>query len=339
MQDPYAAELHVPSLARRVVEFLSTAEGRVVIDCTLGYGGHAERILASGHPPRLLIGIDRDPDAVEASTKRLERFGARVRIFRSRFSELDSVLAEAGVASAGGILYDLGVSSPQIDVAERGFSYMHPGPLDMRMDPETTPTAEDVVNRYPADRLEAVLRRYGEERHARRIVREIIRRRPLRTTADLVAAVEAAVPRPGGAARGRARREGHRARRTFQAIRIEVNRELDELEASLSKALQALDTPSAATDHGGRLVCISYHSLEDRVVKRVIDGAAGGCVCPPDLPTCGCGARPLLKKLTRRVVRPSESEQRSNPRARSARLRAAERTTEAMPSQGSGARR
>jgi 16S rRNA (cytosine1402-N4)-methyltransferase len=337
LQDPYAGEPHIPSLADRVVDLLATAEGRVVVDCTLGHGGHAERILDSDHPPSLLIGIDRDPAAVESSRRRLARFGPRVRIFLSRFSELDSLLEKAGVDAVGGILYDLGISSPQIEVAERGFSYTRPGPLDMRMDPSSDLTAEKVVNTYPQDRLETVIRRYGEERHARRVAREIVRRRPLRSTADLVEAVEAALPKSARSSARGGRIEAHPARRTFQAIRIEVNKELDELEASLPKALEALEIPKAASIAGGRIICISYHSLEDRIVKRFIDRAARGCVCPPELPVCGCGARPLLKKLTPRVVRPSEDERMANPRARSARLRAAERTPEPAPGAKSGA--
>ncbi len=320
-------EPHIPSLAMQVVDFLATAEGRVVVDCTVGYGGHAERILSSEHSPSLVIGIDRDPHAIDAAAKRLLRFGDRVRLYRRRFSELESVLADAGVGSVAGILYDLGVSSPQIDVKERGFSYMQPGPLDMRMDPESDLTAEEVVNRYPADRLEAVIRRYGEEKNSRRITREILRRRPLRTTADLVAAVEAAYRSGAKTKKRRSRDEGHPARRTFQAIRMEVNRELEELEKSLKQTIDVLERPDEQTS-GGRLVCISYHSLEDRLVKRFIDEAARGCVCPSDLPVCGCGARPLLKKLTKRVVRPTREELEENPRARSARLRAAERTAE-----------
>lgn len=333
----HVREAHIPSLASKVVELFSTAEEKVVLDCTVGYGGHAERILSSEHPPALLIGVDRDPDAVEAAKKRLARFGSKVRISKQRFSQIDAVLEEAGVKEVAGVLYDLGVSSPQLDVADRGFSYRHQGPLDMRMDPESPLTAADVVNTYPPEALEAVIKRYGEERYAKRIVSEIVRRRPLRTTAQLAAAVEAAIPKRAGRDRrfGERRSRGgwepsgaaerHPARRTFQAIRIEVNRELEELEESLSKAVDVLETPGSTSMHGGRIVCISYHSLEDRIVKRFIDAMARGCVCPPGLAVCGCGARPILKKLTKRVIKPSEEECRQNPRVRSARLRAAEK--------------
>ncbi len=331
-----AGEPHIPSLAWRVVELFGTAEGDVVVDCTLGYGGHAERILASENPPALLVGIDRDPEALEAAARRLARFGARARVYRGRFSEIDSILATAGVETVAGVLYDLGVSSPQLDRGERGFSYTRPGPLDMRMDPDWPVTAADVVNGYPEDRLARVIRRYGEERHAARIAREIVRRRPLRTTADLAAAVEAALPKKTYESRRPAEPPSgpawtvHPARRTFQAIRIEVNRELEELETSLPKALRALRIPAREGEHGGRLVCIAYHSLEDRIVKRFFDDQGGRCKCPPELPVCACGARPLLRRLTRRPVRPSRAEVESNPRARSARLRAAERTQETL---------
>ncbi len=330
-----AGEPHIPSLARRVVELFGTAEGDVIVDCTLGYGGHAERILASENPPALLVGIDRDPEALEAAARRLARFGGRAKVYRGRFSEIDSILANAGVETVTGVLYDLGVSSPQLDRGERGFSYARPGPLDMRMDPDWPVTAADVVNDYPEDRLARVIRRYGEERHAARIAREIVRRRPLRSTADLVAAVEAALPKKAyrrGSAESPSGPAGasHPARRTFQAIRIEVNRELEELETSLPKALRALRSPAREGEHGGRLVCIAYHSLEDRIVKRFFDDQAGRCKCPPELPVCGCGARPLLRRLTRRPVRPSRAEVEGNPRARSARLRAAERTHEPL---------
>ena len=333
-----SGEAHTPSLADKVIELLSTAEGKVVLDCTVGYGGHAERLLSSAHPPALLIALDRDPDAIEAAKDRLARFGSRVLIVKGRFSQIDSVLKEVGVREVAGVFYDLGVSSPQLDKPERGFSYKHYGPLDMRMDPDTPLSASDVVNTYTAEALEAVIRRYGEERYARSIASEIVRRRPIKSTSELVEAIEAAIPqrlrsknRAGrhmrkGGPKGGSISMTHPARRTFQAIRIEVNQELEELRVSLSKAVKVLEVPTSPSMNGGRLVCISYHSLEDRIVKRFIGALSRGCVCPPELAVCGCGARPILKKLTRRVVRPSREECQQNPRARSARLRAAERT-------------
>src|SRR6266508_3867456 len=273
-----------------VVELLK--EKAVVVDATVGAGGHAEPLLEAGVAS--VVGFDRDPDAIREASERLTRFGTKFRAVPGRFSHLPDLAAEAGVARAGGVLFDLGVSSMQLDRAERGFSYRGEGPLDMRMGGGDGPTAADVVNAYPEQELARIIFEYGEERFARRIARSIVRaraRRPLGTTGELAAVVAGAVPR---------RRVGpHPARRTFQALRIEVNAELAELAASLPQAAELLET-------GGRLVVIAYHTLEDRLVKRFIAG------------------RPSLSALTRKPVRPSEAEVSANPRARSARLRAAE---------------
>jgi len=270
----------------------------VVVDATVGAGGHAEVLLESGVGS--VFGLDRDPSAVAEASERLARFGPRFRAARARFGRLAQATHGLGVDAVGGVLFDLGVSSMQLDRAERGFSYRNPGPLDMRMgqsDPE--PTAGDVVNTYPEEDLSRVIFQYGEERHARRIARAIVRARdraPLTTTDQLAAVVAGAVPRRRGGP--------HPARRTFQAIRIEVNEEIEELAASLPQAASLLDP-------AGRLVVISYHSLEDRTVKRFLAGDG------------------RLSVLTRKPVRPSEAETVSNPRARSAKLRAAERGREA----------
>ena len=285
-----ADAVHEPVLVDEVVRFLGGAE--VMVDVTVGLGGHAAALLDTG--VGRLIGVDRDPQALAVARSRLGPFGERGVVVEGRFSDLEGIVQAEGVENVEGVLFDLGVSSLQLDRADRGFSYRADAPLDMRMGPAGA-TAADVVNDYPEEELVRVLREYGEERFAGRIARSIVRARrraPLRTTRELAAVVAAAVPRRRGGP--------HPARRTFQAIRIEVNRELEELAASLPQAAQLL-TP------GGRLVAISYHSLEDRVVKRFIRDDD------------------RLHPLTRKPLRPSEREVARNPRARSARLRAAER--------------
>jgi 16S rRNA (cytosine1402-N4)-methyltransferase len=277
-------------MVREVVELLSRAE--TVMDMTVGAGGHAAALLEAG--TRRVIGVDRDPSALEAAGERLSEYGERAQLVRGRFGDLTEVAEEAGVEHADGVLYDLGVSSMQLDRAERGFSYREAGPLDMRMGAEGT-SAADVVNEYPEAELERVLRELGEERFARRIASAIVRARtraPLESTRELSAVVAAAVPKRRGGP--------HPARRAFQAIRIEVNRETEELAASLPRAVQLLSP-------GGRLVAISYHSLEDRIVKHTLRDDE------------------RVRVLTKKPMRPSEAEAERNPRARSAKLRAAER--------------
>src|SRR5438445_973128 len=284
---------HVPVLAGEVVAVLlpgipvpaaapteAPAPGGVFVDCTVGGGGHAEALLAAS-PHVALVGLDRDPDALEAAGRRLAPFSGRVTLLHRRFGELAPALEEVGSGKVRGILYDLGVSSPHLDRADRGFGFRSDGPLDMRMDPAQPLTAADVVNGYPLAELASVLSRWGEERFARRIAAAIVRRRgqrPFERTTDLAEVVKEAIP-------AATRRTGpHPARRTFQALRIEVNDELGELEASLPQAIEALEP-------GGRVAVISYHSLEDRLVKRTFADAAAGCRCPRDLPVGVCGAR------------------------------------------------
>ena len=269
-----------------------------MVDATVGSGGHAEALLEAGVGS--VIGLDRDPAAVDLASTRLARFGARFRPLRARFSDLEGAISRVGAPHVDGVLYDLGVSSMQLDRPERGFSYRSNGPLDMRMsgDANEDISAEHAVNTYSEEDLARVIFEYGEERYSRRIARAIVRarlRRPISTTEELAAVVAGAVPRRRGTP--------HPARRTFQALRIEVNRELEELAASLPQAAGLLEP-------AGRLVAISYHSLEDRIVKRFLAGEE------------------RLTALTRKPVRPAEEERRSNPRARSARLRAAERIDE-----------
>jgi 16S rRNA (cytosine1402-N4)-methyltransferase len=304
---------HDPALLGRVVEHLRPPleDGGVVVDATLGRGGHARALLTAA-PRAQLVGIDRDPDALEESRANLAAFSDRVRLVRDDFQEVAAVLERLGAAPVRGVLFDLGVSSPQLDDPRRGFGWRADGPLDMRMDPSQSVSAADIVNRYPAPRLERVIRSYGEERFAGRIAAAIARARPLESTGALAEVVRAAIP-------AAARRSGrHPARRTFMALRIEVNRELEALEVALPDAIESLTV-------GGRVAVISYHSLEDRIVKRTYVEQANGCVCPPDLPVCACGAEARVRILTRRPERPAAEEVERNPRARAAKLRVAER--------------
>jgi 16S rRNA (cytosine1402-N4)-methyltransferase len=304
---------HQPVLAGAVVDILRPAleGGGIVVDATLGRAGHALRLLEEV-PAAELVGIDRDPEALEESRLILNPHRHRIRLVHDDFARLAPVLERLGIASVRGVLLDLGVSSPQLDAARRGFSFRHDGPLDMRMDPSGRLTAHEVVNDYPVERLTHVIRDYGEERFAARIARAIDRARPIDSTGALAEIVREAIP---AATR---RTGGHPARRTFQALRIEVNDELSALEAVLPAAVDALEA-------GGCIAAISYHSLEDRRVKTFFNNEANGCVCPPDFPICACGAEARLRVLTRRPLRPGSAETAENPRASSARLRAAER--------------
>ena len=306
---------HTPVLLAEVLQQLSPHPGSVIVDCTLGGAGHAKRIADLLAPTGTLVGIDQDDAALIAARDTL-RLGQHVFLIKGNFGELDRLLTEVGIAYADGFLFDLGVSSPQLDLAERGFSYHTDAPLDMRMDPSAGGiTAADVVSSYQESDLARVIRVYGEERWASRIAAFIVAaraRRPVTTTLELVEVIKNAVP-------AAARRGGpHPARRTFQALRIEVNRELEVLDAALRSAVRWL------APHG-RIVVISYHSLEDRIVKRAFADLARGCVCPPEIPVCTCGTVPILRVLTSRAVTPTAEEVEANPRARSAKLRAAEK--------------
>jgi 16S rRNA (cytosine1402-N4)-methyltransferase len=304
---------HVPVLAGELVALLDPAAGELAIDCTFGGGGHArlvaERLGADG----TLIAIDRDPAAAE----RFEEFAAEApcatRFMGANFADALAELASEG-ASPDCVYMDLGISSLQLDAAERGFSYAYDAPLDMRMDPGAETSAREIVNEWPEQRLAAAIRELGEERSARAIAREIVARRPLETTAELVDAVRAAIPPAHRFARG------HPAKRTFQAIRIAVNAELDSLDLALPRAWELLAV-------GGRFAAISFHSLEDRRVKRFLADRARGCICPPELPVCVCGREPEAELLTRRAVAPTAGEAERNPRSRSAHLRAARKLT------------
>lgn len=319
---PMQAASHEPVLVDRITSLLAVSDGPgIIVDATIGMGGHALALLAASGDDVALVGLDRDPDALALARRRLAAFRTRTHLLHAGYDELlgrvRPLIGELGPVRA--VLYDLGVSSLQLDRADRGFSFRHDAPLDMRMDPTAERTAADVVNETPVDELRALLRTYGEERHAGRIARAIVAARPLRTTAELAAVVLAAVP---AGTRGGPR---HPATRTFQAVRIAVNDELDRFRASLPQALE-LAAPTTSTVRGGRVAVLSYHSLEDRIAKRTFADAVSGCVCPPDLPVCGCGRRPWARAVVRGIVRPDDAEVERNPRARSAKLRAIEMT-------------
>lgn len=306
---------HVPVLLDECLEGLSIKPDGIYVDGTLGGGGHAsavcERLSGSG----TLIGIDRDRDAIDAAGKRLENYPCRKIFVNRNYSDIKEILKDNGIDSIDGALLDLGVSSFQLDNAERGFSYMNDAPLDMRMNRDDSLTAKDVVNGYSRADLTRIISAYGEERWASRIasfIEEARKEKPIETTGELTEIIKAAIP-------ASARRTGpHPAKRTFQAIRIEVNEELTRLEKALEDFCDVLSP-------GGRLCVISFHSLEDRIVKDVMARRANPCTCPPDIPVCVCGKVADIKKITRKPVVPSGEEQEDNPRARSAKLRICEK--------------
>lgn len=309
--DPFT---HVPVLFDRVVELFSTVPAGVLVDATLGGAGHAVGLLES-RPDCQLVGIDRDGDSIAVASQRLAVFGGRSHVVRARYDALTHVLQDLGITGVSGVLFDLGVSSPQFDRAARGFSYRHDGPLDMRMDQRQTLSADTVVNEYSAEELAGVLDRYGDERFARRIAAAVVEARPVTGTAQLADVIRDAIPAPAR------RHGGHPAKRSFQAIRMEVNDELAVLSDALDAAVDLLSP-------GGRAVALAYHSGEDRVVKQRFRLAeTGGCECPVGLP-CGCGAVPKVRFIRRGAERAPADEIERNPRAESVRLRA----VEALPS-------
>jgi 16S rRNA (cytosine1402-N4)-methyltransferase len=298
-------DYHRPVLEQEVVDLLAPVLPGVVVDATLGGGGHSRRLLDEFGEDVTVVGIDRDPEAL-ANARMLG-----VHAVQGNFADLADLVGAATEQSISGILFDFGVSSHQLDQASRGFSYRHEGPLDMRMGPDASHTAAEIVNEWPESRLTEIIRRYGEEPLARRIAQAIVVGRPYQTTSQLSTVIADAMP----AAR---RRVGHPARRTFQALRIAVNGELDAISSGLDQAIEIVRPQ-------GRVLAISYHSLEDRIVKRRFTRGATGCVCPPDLPVCGCGQTAELRILTRKPIRASDAEIEANNRARSAVLRAVEK--------------
>ncbi len=308
---------HIPVLAEEVMSMLAPAPGSLQIDATLGGGGHTERILEATDPDGRLLGLDADGAAIARVDGRLRpRYGDRLVLRQANFRELDDVARAAGFTDVDGALFDLGLSSYQLADTERGFGFRAGGPLDMRFDTSRGVPASTLLETLDANELTALFRRYGEEPRAGRIARAIVdarRTAPVATAEVLAALIErVAPPNP------RQPRRTHPATRVFQALRIAVNEELDALQAGLAAALDLLRP-------GGRLVVLSYHSLEDRIVKRFFAAERRGCVCPPEVPVCVCGRNPRLRLVTRRSVTPTAAEIEANPRARSARLRAAER--------------
>jgi 16S rRNA (cytosine1402-N4)-methyltransferase len=307
---------HEPVLAPELVSLLAPEPGQIAVDCTFGGGGHARQVAELIGPEGTLVGIDRDPAAQERFNRFAIEAPCRTLFISSDFAA--GLRALQGEGMRPDMVYvDLGMSSMQVDARERGFSYSYDAPLDMRMDTRQKLTAADLVNEWPESRIAQVLRRFGEERHAGGIAREIVRRRPLSTTGELVEAIKAGMP---ASARFGA---GHPAKRSFQAIRIAVNGELEALDEALPLAWSQLKV-------GGRFAAISFHSLEDRPVKQYLAAKARGCICPPELPVCVCGHEPEAELLTRRAISPGPEEAERNPRSRSAHLRAAIKIAEAQ---------
>jgi 16S rRNA (cytosine1402-N4)-methyltransferase len=306
---------HTPVMLEKVLQSLRCKPGGIYVDGTLGGGGHARAILENTAPDGLLIGIDRDDDALLESEKRLQPFGQRKILIKGNFADIGEILTNLNIRKVDGILLDLGVSSHQLDTADRGFSFSLDAPLDMRMDQSSRYRAYDLVNLSPEKELRQVIRAYGEEPMAGRIARAILAKRasaPIRTTIELADVVCRAVRRQG------VRKKVHPATRTFQAIRIAVNQELSNLSTAMDAGIDQLG-------QGGRFSIISFHSLEDRIVKETFRSREGRCQCPPGLPVCQCQREAKLRVLTRKPLRPEAGESETNPRARSARLRTAEK--------------
>jgi len=306
-----ASFAHIPVLVNETIQALAVQLGGRYVDCTLGGGGHAAAILEHSSPGGQLLGIDADPEAIKIAEAKLRTYRDSTLLVNDNFVNLQAICIRYDFYPVHGILFDLGLSSIQLD-SNRGFSFQHDAPLDMRLSPHQEITAADIVNTSPEAELAHIIATYGEEAHSHQIARRIVQERPMETTRQLVQAIEQAV----GGRRGRI----HPATKTFQALRIAVNQELDHLEAALKQAINLLG-------FAGRLVVISYNSLEDRIVKQLIQRESKDCICPPGTPTCVCGHTACLRLINKKVITPSPIEVRLNPRSRSARLRAAERIT------------
>ena len=306
---------HRPVLLDECLEALAIRPDGIYVDGTLGRAGHSLEILRRLGPKGRLIGVDRDETAIQAAQERLAEFAGRFTLVHSNFSRIGEILDELGIRQVDGMLFDLGVSSPQLDEAERGFSYLQDAPLDMRMDRSAALTARDVVNTWSYEELRRILFAYGEERYAPAIARAMVRQREqqaIETTGELTELIKKAMP-PAAL-----REKQHPAKRSFQAIRIAVNGELEELEPMLQAAVEHLAV-------GGRLAVISFHSLEDRIIKKTFQQLATGCTCPPEFPVCVCGKKPRIRLVSRKPITATQAELTYNPRARSAKLRVAEK--------------
>ncbi|AHB13052.1 16S rRNA (cytosine(1402)-N(4))-methyltransferase RsmH [Dehalococcoides mccartyi] len=304
---------HIPVMLEESIQGLGVIPGGRYVDCTLGAGGHSEAILEHSYPGGQLLSIDTDPKAIALAAERLKGFGSSVLLVNDNFANLKDICQRYEYMPVHGILFDLGLSSMQLDREESGFSFQTEAPLDMRFSPGQELSAADIVNTYDLAELSDLIWKYGEEPFSRRIARAILEKRPFKTTTELASVIEKAV----GGRHGRI----HPATRTFQALRIAVNEELSHLESALAQAQSLLG-------HGGRLVVISYHSLEDRIVKQYFQKEAKGCICPDDIPQCVCDHQPSLRIINRRVITPSDEEISRNPRSRSAKMRVAERIIE-----------
>jgi len=300
---------HQPVLYHEIIHALQPKTAGHYVDGTLGAGGHARGILEACEPDGRLLGLDVDPQALALARETLAPYGQRARLFQASYTSLTERLREIGWDKVDGILLDLGLSSMQLDTPERGFSFQQDAPLDMRFDPASPTSAADLVNSLPQDELADLIFRYGEERASRRIAQAIVKARPLQTTRQLAAVIEAVIPR---------RSHIHPATQTFQALRIAVNEELDRVENVLPQAIAALKS-------GGRLAIISFQSLEDRIVKEYFRRESRDCICPPRQPVCTCGHKAIIKEVSRKPITPGEVEIAANPRARSAKLRIAEK--------------
>jgi len=310
MSPVMAMPIHIPVLLKEVLEALQVKPVELYVDCTLGPGGHAKAILENSQPGGMLLGIDADPGATSLARTTLADYAESTVIINDNFANLERICRENDFLPVQGILFDLGISSVQLAASDRGFSFQQDSLLDMRFDSGQQLTASDIVNTYPKDELAHVIWTYGEERHSRRIARHIVNNRPIHSTLELASIIEQAIGRRTGRI--------HPATRTFMALRIAVNHEMNNLAAALEQAADCLN-------HKGRLVVISYHSLEDRIVKQFMIRESKGCLCPQLTPICECGHKPTLKLISKKVITPSLSEIALNPRSRSAKLRVAER--------------
>ena len=299
---------HTPVMVVEVLNALDVKSGGCYIDCTVGEGGHSAGVVAAVDPPPRLLGLDLDEEALSTAKQRL---GGGATLVQGSYRELKRLAERNGFMPADGVLLDLGLSSLQVESGARGFSFLRPGPLDMRFDRSQELTAHDIVNEYGEEELANLIYRLGEERKSRWIARAIVRSRPIDDTVELAEIVRKSMGR-------QPRRQTHPATRTFQAIRMETNAELETIEQGVREAIEVLRP-------GGRLAVISYHSLEDRVVKRLLARESSSCICPPEAPACACGHQPTVRLVNRRVIKPSRSEMETNPRSRSAKLRAAQR--------------